>query len=575
VPWKLEIHHIGLLYKDGEATLVIARHQPPGPAPAVGIRSLLIDGGKQSSGPEVESYIAANLGGPVDAIICTHYAADHMNGLRYLLRRPGICDNTVIYDQGWEGGAGIGLAYQRYLYAINGCNDSGFPILSLANLHRTRATWMVQSDPNNPPLALPAGMGAPAVPAGLAMVNQPPDWLLSANPLLDPLWHDPANPAAGPPPGAPTTRFIAVNGYVRRPPGFPGGPVAGPFLAGTDPRKVRSLAIEITFGNFRYYAGGDLENAQEAQLLPLLNPGNNVAGRVLAMKVSNHGARTSTWRPFVDQIRPAAAIVSCGNGNLRGHPNTETLNVLDGYQGLAAQHAQPPPPAPNLPVPFYLTGYEVIDNPPRPYFGDMARTSGDPLPPLIRGDVVLTVDDTQAGAPVEGQLYWAVATATWTVLTADVLGGALDDATAATIAGVVAGVAFDHGPGPAAGSVINQAGGPAAPQARMDAIAAADTFGRGDDARAMARAVTNAAIGAHASPAIAAAAGAAAGTYYGGGTALAAFYAVKAALRAVGATEPYAADRAGNMPLPVTPERFQVGYYDRRLQPHWVTNLFA
>jgi hypothetical protein len=87
------------------------------------------------------------------------------------------------------------------------------------------------------------------------------------------------------------------------------GPIGG---LGIDPRNEKSLAVEVTFGNFRYYVGGDIETAQENSIQLLLNNTGDAAGRVLAMKTSHHGANTATARGFVDQLRPSAAFISCG-----------------------------------------------------------------------------------------------------------------------------------------------------------------------------------------------------------------------------------------------------------------------
>ena len=578
MPWTLEIHHIGLIM-DGDATLIIARQVPPAPAPAVNVRSLLIDGGKNWTWSLVSNYIGGQLaGGAIDAIVCTHYDPAHMNGLSCLLRQPGICTNTVIYDQGWEQGP-VYAPYIDYVRAVNGLNIAGQPIPGVAH-NRTRLTWMVQSDPGIPGLVLPPGMGAPAVPPNLAAVNQPPHWLLTANPLLDPLWHDPANPAAGAPGGAPTVRFIAANGYVRNPPGA-APPISGPFLTvgALVPQRQneKSLAVEVTFGNFRYYAGGDLENLQETRLLPLLNNANNVAGRVLAMKASNHGAAISTSQPFVAQIRPEVAFVSCGSANTQGDPAMQTLNVLDGYPAAGVAHAPAPPPAPNLPVPFYLSGFQTIV-PLQPYFGDMARTAGDPaaVPVVIPGHAVLTVSAAQSLAPVNGRLYHNVEVAIRTALTAPGLGGALAAGPAAPIALAAAAAALDHGPGPAAASVITQVAGPFwAPAANAASAAANAAFFPAFPAIGMAQTVTTAAIAAGEAPAVAAAAGAAAGTYFEGGTLLAAFHATRSALVTAGLANNVAVGIVAGMHLQ-TPVQFEVRYWEQQQpQPGFVTSTFS
>ena len=326
----------------------------------------------------------------------------------------------------------------------------------------------------------------------------------------------------------------------------------------------------MTFGNFRYYAGGDIENNQEDQIRLLLNNGNNAAGRVLAMKASHHGADTATSRGFVNRLRPAAAVISCGTRNQYGHPDPETINVLDGYPALPIPHAATPPP--DMPVANYLTGYQYIapgapplpPPPPIPVSrgGAMSSTSGNPMvAPRTPGHVVVNVSAAQSLAPVQGQVYLAVRAATQAAREAPGLAGALAAGAAGPMATATAEVALVHGAGPAASSVITQAGGPAG--AAAAALAAANGPIPVGVAAAMATAVTVAA--AAAAPSVAAAAGAAAGTYHGGGTNAAAQAAVQNALAAAGLAAPAPAAVAAAMALPPAagPGLFDVNFYDR------------
>ena len=507
--WQLEIHHIDV-NRNGDSTLIIARQVAPiGPGPA--IRSVLIDGGLMSAAPIVGPYIGAQVGaGGVDAIICTHYDRDHMNGLTGLLRTAGRCNNAFIYDQGWVGNAGVDADIVRYLNAVNGRDQAGVAIGALAGvLNRTRVTNRVASG-GGLPLALPAVGGAPAVaPGGVGAINLPAHWLLT-NPAApqDPLWHGAAVAA---PAGAPTMRFIAVNGYVRT----AAGPVAGPLIGlGTDPKNEKSLAVEVTFGNFRYYAGGDIETPQENAIQTLLNNTDDAAGRVLAFKTSHHGAATATAATFVDQLRASAAFISCGTANQHNHPFPEVINILDGYPAGPVLHAPAPPPPGARPVKHYLTGYAGL--PLLSYGGDASMTAGRPAPP-VRGHIVLTVNAAQSAAPVQGRLYGAVQAAVQTALITPGLGGVMAPAAAAPIAAGAAETAMVTGAADTAGWLINTTGGPAAASAAA-ANAANGALPPGNPVMQMASAVSAAARIAGAPAACAAAAGAAAGTCYGDGT---------------------------------------------------------
>ncbi|HET7473230.1 MAG TPA: hypothetical protein VFJ71_08915, partial [Candidatus Limnocylindrales bacterium] len=46
------------------------------------------------------------------------------------------------------------------------------------------------------------------------------------------------------------------------------------------------------------------------------------------LKVAHHGSGTATTPAFVDEVRPAVAIVSAGAGNPYGHPARSTIDRL-------------------------------------------------------------------------------------------------------------------------------------------------------------------------------------------------------------------------------------------------------
>jgi hypothetical protein len=569
VAWSLEINHVDVI-GSGDATLIIAREVPPliGGAPI--IRSVLIDGGRRMHSAALHAYVGARLGVgvPLNAMICTHYDIDHMGGLVGLLLLPVRYNNTFVYDQGWAAGFQE-LTYVRYLRAINGMNDLG-PVPVLAAVARTRVTARVQAD-GAAAMGIPP-IGAPAVAA--APINLVPQWLLAPAappaPLApaDPLWN---GAGIAVPPGAPTMRFIAANRYVRTAAGGIVGPIGG---LGVDPKNEKSLAVELTFGNFRYYVGGDIETAQENSIRLLLNNADDAAGRVLAMKASHHGANTATSRGFVDRLRPSAAFISCGTGNQYAHPAQQTINVLDGYPPFPGPHAPIPPQPPNRPIDHYLTGYQAAGPPPLTFGGDESMTAGDPnAGPPIRGHIRVTVNAAQAAAPVEGQLYVAVQTAVEAALTAPGVVGAMAVLVAVPIADAAAEEALSFGPGPAAHQVITQAGGPAAAGMAAD-LAANGVIPPGAPATMMAQVVTAAALGAGATAADAAGAGAAAGTYYGRGTAVAVQQAVTRAVQVAGLGAGFAAavGAAAAAGLPAAPSQFRARFYEF-FPPHGPGNV--
>jgi len=71
---------------------------------------------------------------------------------------------------------------------------------------------------------------------------------------------------------------------------------------------------------------GDLETAGEAALLPRLAP-------VGVLKAPHHGSRTSSGGEWVARLRPRIVLISCGEGNRFGHPDS---TVVDRYRRAGA-----------------------------------------------------------------------------------------------------------------------------------------------------------------------------------------------------------------------------------------------
>ena len=205
----------------------------------------------------------------------------------------------------------------------------------------------------------------------------------------------------------------------------------------------KSLGFLLQFNNFKYYIAGDLPEAQEdgaynTNLKPFifkngvrhfLNPNSNFPERVLLIKTSHHGSDTSSSRQFVTQLRPSAAVISCGPENEYGHPAQRTVNVLDGYPHIPINGEDSPgnehpdrPPAPlNQPVRHYLTGYQNPDEEEfseRSRGGDASYTAGDPEDPETNpGHVVVRASEEESLRPVVGQLYRGIRAAASTINT--------------------------------------------------------------------------------------------------------------------------------------------------------------
>jgi len=318
MPWELKIKHLDLI-RSGDATLLIARNRNAAGA-VVQTRSMLIDGGHLFNAQDLDHAIHIDEGlASLDVVVTTHYDADHYNGIRGLMgMNDARYQNCRIYDQGIPvtvtesvkrraGGLAIVTPkfrqgfegdYTRYVNAIN------------RQVTRTRVTELVCS------------LNIPGI--GLTGIGYQPPWHLLGTEIL---WD-----GVGAPANAPTATVVAVNSYVRQ---IGGGRrfLSSGTLATDNLKNERSIALLVEFGGFKYYAGGDLESAQENNgnygIKRILNPTNDVAGRVHAFKTSHHGSHLSTAAGFLTRIRGRAAIISCARDNQYGHPDDDTINRLN------------------------------------------------------------------------------------------------------------------------------------------------------------------------------------------------------------------------------------------------------
>jgi competence protein ComEC len=81
--------------------------------------------------------------------------------------------------------------------------------------------------------------------------------------------------------------------------------------------------MKIVYGDTSFLFTGDAERTEETDIL---DAGYDLSATVL--KVGHHGSETSTSYPFLREIMPKYAVISCGAGNSYGHPHDETLSKL-------------------------------------------------------------------------------------------------------------------------------------------------------------------------------------------------------------------------------------------------------
>ena len=84
-----------------------------------------------------------------------------------------------------------------------------------------------------------------------------------------------------------------------------------------------SIVLMVTFGETKFLFTGDAEREEEQDILDM---GFDLSADIL--KVGHHGSDTSTIYPFLREIMPEYAIISCGKDNVYAHPHDNLLSRL-------------------------------------------------------------------------------------------------------------------------------------------------------------------------------------------------------------------------------------------------------
>ncbi|MDF2881482.1 MAG: hydrolase [Clostridiaceae bacterium] len=84
-----------------------------------------------------------------------------------------------------------------------------------------------------------------------------------------------------------------------------------------------SAVIKITYGNSKFLFMGDAEKLSEKEIL---SKDYDLSSNIL--KVGHHGSTSSSSNEFLDKVNPEIAVISCGKGNIYGHPNKGTILSL-------------------------------------------------------------------------------------------------------------------------------------------------------------------------------------------------------------------------------------------------------
>lgn len=93
-------------------------------------------------------------------------------------------------------------------------------------------------------------------------------------------------------------------------------------------RNDDSLVIELRYGQVSVLLTGDIGREVEQALIPTLD-----LLPIVVLKSPHHGSGTSSSKAFIDAVRPAVVLISCGRGNPYGHP---VPYVMERYRAVDA-----------------------------------------------------------------------------------------------------------------------------------------------------------------------------------------------------------------------------------------------
>jgi competence protein ComEC len=100
--------------------------------------------------------------------------------------------------------------------------------------------------------------------------------------------------------------------------------ILGPLSILPEDPNNSSISLKVTYGNTSFLFTGDAERKAELELLEAY--GSRLRSTVL--KAGHHGSNTSTTYPFLREVRPSVAVISCGQDNTYGHPHDDVLSRL-------------------------------------------------------------------------------------------------------------------------------------------------------------------------------------------------------------------------------------------------------
>lgn len=89
-----------------------------------------------------------------------------------------------------------------------------------------------------------------------------------------------------------------------------------------------SLVLMITYGKTKFLFAGDIEEAAQTRISDRYENEKDEAYKIDLIKMPHHGSSDISIR-FIRTFMPDYAVISVGAGNIYGHPDVETLDLLE------------------------------------------------------------------------------------------------------------------------------------------------------------------------------------------------------------------------------------------------------
>lgn len=87
-----------------------------------------------------------------------------------------------------------------------------------------------------------------------------------------------------------------------------------------------SIALNVEFGNVNLILPGDLEGDAELAMITM-----GVLNRSSMLKAGHHGSKSSSTPGFIKVLQPEITIISSGENNAYGHPNSQVIDMFTGF----------------------------------------------------------------------------------------------------------------------------------------------------------------------------------------------------------------------------------------------------